>query len=826
MKTIGLRLALYFGLTILLACAGIGIFVFSYSSQILEEASESVLLVRAEGTARIIEKSLEAQLDTLETMVQRDTIRRLNWPEQKSVLTKEAERFGYLYMGFAGRDGQLITTSDTTVDISNNACFLEALEGKPVIASSIDTSDDTIMLASPVIDHSDNIGGVLIAALESRYFSDKVAAIELSSGYAFIIDNQGRIIAHPDHNQVIQEVNLIQRAEYDDNYRDLANFLRNSIAAGTGRGHLRLAGEEYYAVVSPLGINDWFVVTRVPHDEIMAPVDNLYKAMLVITVLLLLLGLGISYLAARQIASPIRKMSQQYARMASGDFSGSLDVELQQRRDEIGELARGYQQIHHSLNRTISELEASEQRFRMITENMVDLVSLTDLNGYMQYVSPSHETITGWKVRHIVGRCVFDSMHPDDVQAARKVYESAILSKQPGIATYRIKRADGDYRWLETIGKPLLDGQGKVVSMITASRDIHERRQNEERIRYMAEHDTLTGIYNRSYFENQLQILDEQLLVPVSLIICDIDGLKFVNDTLGHQAGDELLLTAAEIITNAAPEDSIVARIGGDEFTILLPDYSVKLANYIADNIRKAIAEHNVTRSNILSISIGTACRDTPDLSMAFVFKEANQQMDREKLLHNQSARSAVVDVVMSALEARDFITEGHTDRIQEFSTAIARYLDWPESRINDLTLFARFHDIGKVGVPDSILFKKGRLTPEEFEEMKKHSEIGYRIAQSSPDLVHIADFILKHHEWWDGTGYPLGLSGEDIPLECRIVSVADAYDAMNSDRPYRQALQPEEIIRELQEGSGSQFDPTITKIFLGILSEIAKTKR
>lgn len=336
----------------------------------------------------------------------------------------------------------------------------------------------------------------------------------------------------------------------------------------------------------------------------------------------------------------------------------------------------------------------------------------------------------------------------------------------------------------------------------------------------MIEHDTLTGLYNRRYFENQMQLLDEQLLVPVSLIICDIDGLKFVNDTLGHQAGDELLLTAAEIVSNAAPEESVVARIGGDELGILLPNYSAEPANYIADNIRKAIANHNASNSNILSMSIGTAGRDTPDLSMAFVFKEANQQMDREKLLHNQSARSAVVDVVMSALEARDFVTEGHTDRLQDLSTAIARKLDWSESRINALTLFARFHDIGKVGVPDAILFKEGRLTPEEYEEMKKHSEIGFRIAQSSPDLVHIADFVLKHHEWWDGGGYPLGLKGEDIPLECRIVAVADAYDAMNSDRPYRQALQHDEIIRELREGSGSQFDPTIIKIFLQILGE------
>jgi diguanylate cyclase (GGDEF)-like protein/PAS domain S-box-containing protein len=820
MKTIGLRLALYFGLTILLACVGIGVFAISYSSYILEEAAERTLPVYGNGTARLVENSLKTQLATLDTIAQRNVIRELNWPEQKSALSKEVDRLGYLHMGFARPDGQLMTTNDTTVDISNQSFFLQALEGRSVIAPYQDTSENTIMLGSPVIDHNDNIVGVLIAAMEWRKFNDTVAGIELGSGSPFIIDNQGQVIAHPDYDEVLHQVNLIQRAEYDDDYRDLADFLSNSIIEGTGRGHFRLAGEEYYAAVDPLGINDWFVVVEVPRAEVMAPLNDLYKVLFVITVLLLFLGLMIAYLASRQIAFPIRHISQHYARMASGDFSGTLDVGLQKRRDEIGELARGYQQISRSLNRTITELEASEQRFRMITENMVDLVSLTDLNGYMQYVSPSHESITGWKVRHIVGRCVFDSMHPDDVETARRLYDNIVRSKRPGTGIYRIMRADGEYRWLETVGKPLLDARGKVVSMIAASRDIHERRQSEEQIRYMIEHDTLTGLYNRRYFENQMQLLDEQLLVPVSLIICDIDGLKFVNDTLGHQAGDELLLTAAEIVSNAAPEESVVARIGGDELGILLPNYSAEPANYIADNIRKAIANHNASNSNILSMSIGTAGRDTPDLSMAFVFKEANQQMDREKLLHNQSARSAVVDVVMSALEARDFVTEGHTDRLQDLSTAIARKLDWSESRINALTLFARFHDIGKVGVPDAILFKEGRLTPEEYEEMKKHSEIGFRIAQSSPDLVHIADFILKHHEWWDGGGYPLGLKGEDIPLECRIVAVADAYDAMNSDRPYRQALQHDEIIRELREGSGSQFDPTIIKIFLQILGE------
>ena len=139
---------------------------------------------------------------------------------------------------------------------------------------------------------------------------------------------------------------------------------------------------------------------------------------------------------------------------------------------------------------------------------------------------------------------------------------------------------------------------------------------------------------------------------------------------------------------------------------------------------------------------------------------------------------------------------------------------------MNDLGLLARFHDLGKVGIPDNILNKPGKLTDEEFDRMRKHSEMGYRIAQSVPDLAPIADLILKHHEWWDGRGYPLGLAGESIPLSCRILFIADAYDAMTEDRPYRKAMDRGEAIEELQRCAGTQFDPDLVADFIDLLPD------
>jgi len=506
--------------------------------------------------------------------------------------------------------------------------------------------------------------------------------------------------------------------------------------------------------------------------------------------------------------------------MAENDFSATIDDDWRRRNDEIGELARGFEQINRSMSRSISELEASEKKYRMITENMVDLVAQTDLEGNFEYVSPSYNQMIGWDSEKVLGTSFLSYIHPEDVELIQKTYLSIINNKTSAKVIYRFPWSDGEYRWIETFAKPLLDDAGKIIGVITSSRNINRRKLAEEKMHYMSDHDALTGLKNRKFFETAMANIDVNNFVPSAFLVCDLDGLKLINDTLGHQAGDQLLLAAARILKDASPPEAIVARIGGDEFGILIPGHSLITAVMVYESINEAVKRYNQSNENILSISIGYAVKEDAATSMDEVFIQADEKMYRQKLLHSQSARSAIVDIMMKALEARDFMTEGHTDRLQVIATRIAEKLGLSESTINDLALFARFHDIGKVGISDTILFKEGRLTPEEYEEMKKHSEIGYKIAQASPELIHIAEWILKHHEWWNGNGYPLGLKGEDIPLECRIVGVADAYDAMHSDRPYRKALSNEEIIAELKSGSGTQFDPAIIEVLLQILAE------
>lgn len=356
----------------------------------------------------------------------------------------------------------------------------------------------------------------------------------------------------------------------------------------------------------------------------------------------------------------------------------------------------------------------------------------------------------------------------------------------------------------------------KIFAVRTATE--LERNKAEARMNYLSQHDQLTGLYNRSVFEHHMVRFDHEQYHPVGIIVCDVDGLKLVNDTMGHDKGDALLVAAAEVINKSFRENDIIARIGGDEFAVLLPNTHEKQVERACQRIRDAFARYNAENPQLnLSISVGFAVSQG-SITLTDLFKKADNNMYREKLHRKQSTRSAIVQTLMKALEARDFITEGHADRLQDLVVRIAAAIGLPDRSIADLRLLAQFHDIGKVGIPDRILFKPGSLTTEEAIEMRRHCEIGHRIALSAPDLVPVADWILKHHEWWNGKGYPLGLEGEEIPMECRILAIADAYDAMTSDRPYRKALSHDQAVAELRRCSKTQFDPLLVHSFIQII--------
>lgn len=465
-------------------------------------------------------------------------------------------------------------------------------------------------------------------------------------------------------------------------------------------------------------------------------------------------------------------------------------------------------------------IRGKEEKLRLLTDNMLDMIIRIDLDGRMIYVSPSHSLSLGYEPSVLEGRLIYEFIHPDDAAGVMKTFHEA-GSSATGRMELRARHADGHYCWLESIGKFIRGEQNTFNGLIVCSRDITKRKEMEEQLKILSMFDSLTGLYNRNYFEQEMQRLGNGRYNPVGLVICDVDGLKLYNDSLGHVAGDKLLKDIAGIIKSCFRSCDVVARVGGDEFAVLLPNTVDDEVQDVCKRVRAAVNDY-YEKHHILpvSVSIGYSVRETMAESMSSIFRHADDNMYREKLHRSQSVRSAVSQILKKALEARDYVTEGHAMRLEGYVAGLAGCIGLSEQRTCDLRLFAQFHDVGKVGITDTILLKPVALSAEERREMQRHCEIGHRIALSAPDLAPIADWILKHHEWWDGEGYPFGLKGDDIPLECRILAIADAYDAMTSDRPYRNAMTREDALAELVKFRGIQFDPGLVDMFAGLVED------
>lgn len=496
------------------------------------------------------------------------------------------------------------------------------------------------------------------------------------------------------------------------------------------------------------------------------------------------------------------------------DFNRPLPHLFSRGRDEVAQLTNSVNNMLMALNTSHHQIFVRDIQLGRLTENMTDTVSQVDIEGNFQYCSPSYHRLLGLEPDVLIGQSFFTFLHPEDRPAVQESFSRAVEDGQPGQFESRWLISAGDYLWLDTRVNVITDKTGDVRGAVLVGRDVTKRKLAEERLTFLSLHDSMTGLYNRTFFTQFLANLQEEQL-PLALIVCDLDGLKLVNDTLGHDIGDELLITTARIVSDCLRKDDVLARIGGDEFAILLPNSNDQMAEQMYQDIKAAVVAFNSINLTLpLSLSLGWAIATRMPVNSAHLFREADNNMYREKLHSRSSGHSSIVTTLMQALQERDYITSGHADRMENLVAAMGEACNLPATRVNDLKLLARFHDIGKVGIPDSILNKPGTLSVEEYKEMQRHCEIGYRIAQTSPELVPIADWILKHHEWWNGHGYPLGLTEEDIPLECRILAIADAYDAMTSRRPYRAPLTHKEALDELNRCASTQFDPDLVKRF------------
>ncbi|MCC3867420.1 HD domain-containing phosphohydrolase [Terrisporobacter mayombei] len=382
------------------------------------------------------------------------------------------------------------------------------------------------------------------------------------------------------------------------------------------------------------------------------------------------------------------------------------------------------------------------------------------------------------------------------------------------------KHSDGHIITEESIKTPIIDESGNIRGIVGISRDITQHKTLEEKLRYLSEIDTLTDLYNRNSFEEKIEKLNKTKYHPLGIIMGDVNGLKLINDTLGHLEGDKLLRSISNVLKSSCSESGYVFRWGGDEFIILAPNANELKCDKLIKKILNDCKKYDYKYMQ-LSISLGAVVKDEVDDNIYDCINKAEEKVYRHKLLDNKSIKSSIMDSLLKSLEEKNLETNEHAKRVTKYALALGQKLNFKISELDELILVARLHDIGKIGISEDILLKPGSLTNEEFEIMKTHTEKGYRIINASSELYTVAKCVLTHHERWDGKGYPLGLKEDEIPLVSRIINIADSFDVMTNNRPYKNTKSKNEAIKELQRCSGTQFDPTLVQYFIEYINDI-----
>jgi len=454
------------------------------------------------------------------------------------------------------------------------------------------------------------------------------------------------------------------------------------------------------------------------------------------------------------------------------------------------------------------QVKISEERYRRIFQNSSVIIVTMDFEGIITAVNDMFFSTLGYTLDQVMNHNIKDFM----VDPLNFQWICLGSNQDEQNVDVNFYKEDGSQVVLNLSCKHI-HVEGSDIEIVGI--DVSEKKKDEAKIRYLSYHDKLTDVYNRAYFDEKFHEMDQSGQYPFSIIIGDMNGLKELNDNYGHKSGDSVLVEVAKIFKASCRNEDIVSRIGGDEFALLCPGVDRQGAQRICDRIRFNCSLVGNDLVDQPSIALGFATKTDHALSLEDLFKAADDQMYKNKMTFKKSTSGMYIGALQTMLEKNSFETRAHTRRMEVVARSVGQSLNMTQDQLDDLSLVALMHDIGKIGIPNDILNKPGILTQEEYGLVKRHSHIGYSILEGVPSMSKLAECVLYHHEKYDGTGYPEGLKGEEIPLISRIIHLVDAYDVMINGCVYKDTMTKQEALEEIKALSGRQFDPLVVTQFI-----------
>lgn len=670
--------------------------------------------------------------------------------------------------------------------------------------------------------------------------------VQNNRGFAVIIEKgSGELIANSFDrpNFTIQEDGTFKRLPYGE-LRNLAvakaydhyqSTQENQFKINNGWENLYINCREY----TKDGL-DWIAISAIPDRLLLADIYRNIQLTVMLVLLSLVLSSYIYYYLTNRFFRPIDGLIKVTERFTDGDMSSRAMIV---RNDELGGISKSFNkmadrlyELVNNLEETVKErtaelkeindtLKEKEEKLQLILDTAAEAIYGIDITGHCTFCNASCLRLLGYSSpEELIGKNMHTLIHhtnkdgtPLDQKDCR-IYHSFLQGEGTHVDDEIFWRADGSSFNTEYFSYPQYKDE-KIIGAVVTFLDITERKKAEEDIRYLSYHDSLTGLYNRMFFEEELKRLDTERNLPIALIIGDVNGLKLTNDVFGHTAGDKLLQKVGEILKNVCRADDIIARTGGDEFVVLLPRTTEAETEMIMARIKSKIAgEHIVAIKG--SISMGSAVKEDSGQSILKTMEDAEDQMYREKTLNRRNINSEFLGAILENLYQKNPAEKQHSQIVSELCQNIGRAMNLSDVEIRRLKEAGFLHDIGKIVLEDHLLKKNQEFTNKEIKLIREHPVVGYRILNNFEDTLVLAESVLAHHEKWDGSGYPKGLKGAEIPEFARIIAVAESYDKIMG-RLGQNPENKEIALREIRQEAGSKYDPEIVNILAKIIISI-----
>lgn len=455
-----------------------------------------------------------------------------------------------------------------------------------------------------------------------------------------------------------------------------------------------------------------------------------------------------------------------------------------------------------------NDLAESELKFKRYYDNAPDGIFVVDKTGRYINANIAACTMTGYCKEELLNMNIMDITPSDYHDKSAIGFENLLKKGEMNLELPYLTKDKQVRIW--TISAVKINEN----EFLGFSKDVTEKHEFEDKLKYAFYHDTMTGLYNRQYVFDHLESIDNDDNFPLTIICADINGLRSINESLGFVVGDEIIKKVAVAIKNTC-DKCVSVRWGGDDFLVFLSNANEEDSKTFIQNVKTALQQELTDELQNVSISIGSFTKNDMNISLKKAIKNADESMVQNKISYSESIQNTPINMILHTLHEKNKREEMHSKRVSEICVAIGNALEMSKEDINKLRIIGLVHDIGKIGIDENILNKTAKLTNRECEIMKQHSEIGFRILSANKQTTELAFHILSHHERLDGAGYPNGIKGKDISMFTRILSIADSFDAMTRKRAYCEGMSTAAAVQELKRCAGTQFDTEIVNIFI-----------